>query len=119
MVFGGRVWLQAAANDDLDTVSIKVVFRDGSGNAIGDPVTISQTIAETRWNLLWDRLAPAIRCALYRLELYDRAPGSNNPVYLDDAMLAVVPRTLATSQGAYASEMAVHAATSTLRLRSP
>ncbi len=34
-------------------------------------------------------------------------------------MLAIVPRTLATSQGAYASEMQVHAATSTLRLRSP
>ncbi len=119
VVFGGRVWLQAAANDDLDTVSIKLVFRDGSGNAIGDPVTISQTIAETRWNLLWDRLRLPSGTRSIDWSFTTARLGSNNPVYLDDAMLAVVPRTLATSQGAYASEMAVHAATSTLRLRSP
>ncbi len=119
VVFGARLWLQASANDQLDAAGIRLVFRDASGNTIGDPVTISQTIAETRWNLLWDRLRLPAGTRSIDWSFTTTRLGSANPVYLDDAMLAVVPRTLATAQGAYASEMQVHAATSTLRLRSP
>jgi parallel beta-helix repeat protein len=98
-VFGGRV--RSKSESLVDTASIRLEFRNGSGVLLGQQ-TASATNSTSRWELVGERLAVPVgtRQVTYRFESI-RNTGTTSDAYLDHAFLRIYSEALSPDFGAY------------------
>jgi len=99
-IFSGRI--RSVAEALPDDGRLVLTFLNGSGAAIGSPVTLTALDTTDRWELVGGRalLPVGTRSIRYRFEA-TRRTGSTNDCYLDGAILDVRSTTAAPDVGAY------------------